>query len=462
MATITAAMSNSHRHSNSRLPAERKQHRHTSSRNEICSDDEETDSLDCFQELSGPHGFAVEHGAVEDGDLTDISLAKGVALQSGVGSQAGCDRLSSRKSLASRIANDETNNKGASFGEEDDCTTVTLSITSSSNGGSNKSSSRGSADAARRRISVANSLAARLARRTAMASFEADSSSPMPIVFDSQPQNEPISPLATPSPTDHRTARKVAHGQPETLPPLKQFGARTDAPPNPNASMQMRSLEAIVARKNAGPRWGQWWTARGHDGEGGATQTKSEEHHGGGGTLQDDAGGSPPAPGNVVREAGGSEHQPPVHHHRGRLSTGSGAGFDGNATTGDGDDDDEGGSRNGSVQNETKQRRSWKNRFSFRSSQLDSMLDRDYEDPYLDSISLGSESTSSSSGAGGPGSTGSFSLESADPTEASVDSARAAARRSAANEKVNQRRRRWSRLWRAQEFSRDAPTVHVI
>lgn len=305
----------------------------------------------------------------------------------------------------------EKENNG--FSEETDCTTVTLSTSTSDRSGSSWGKTR----------LASNPWAARFVRTT----NEQETTLPLTLAVD---QTHTVSPLSTPSPTGQRSRKVFSEQVLETPhPPLKQFGAQSDAPQV--AALQIQSLEAIMAKKKNDGRLGHWWRKDLQQ----QKQQQEKEY------LEEEEESSVAAESTTssMKSIGDKTASFRWGHFLGRSSSNSTMTLNEDETivTGDGED-----SR---VAHEKHQRKSWKNRFSFRPSLMDTMLD-DIDNPYFDSVSLSSE-CSSSFGC----STASVSEIKSNENDSSTE-----------NSNGKSHRRRWSRLWRAQEFSQEVPTVHMI
>ncbi|KAL3932985.1 MAG: hypothetical protein SGBAC_010597 [Bacillariaceae sp.] len=364
-------------------PTERN-HQGTSSRdNSYNSIDEDS--------LQEPHDstqtFIVEH--IDEKSLMDISL-----LESKL-----------HEPIKNYDISIEKENNG--FSEDSDCTTVTLSTSTSDRSGSSWGKTR----------QASNPWAARFVRTT----NEQGKTLPLPLAVD---QTHTVSPLSTPSPTGQRS-RKVFNEQvlEAPHPPLKQFGAQSDAPQV--AALQIQSLEAIMAKKKNDGRLGHWWRKDLHQ-----QQQQQEKEY-----LEEEAASTS----SSMKSVGDKTATFRWGRFLGRSSSSSTMTLNEDETivTGDGEDSQ--------VAHEKHQRKSWKNRFSFRPSLMDTMLD-DIDNPYFDSVSLSSECSSSFDW-----STSSVSEIKSSENDSTMIS----------NNGISQSRR-WSRLWRAQEFSQEAPTVHMI
>jgi len=414
-------------------------HKRTSSRDNSYGIDEDLSAGDCcFQEeqgSGGPPKFIVEH--IDEKNLMDVSL-----LESKHGAKRSKDLYEDPmiKKYDISIKKEDIGFVGEDL--DDDCTTVTLSTTTSDRSGSNNNSDR-SAGGTKRTTTrlLLNPWAARFVRTNA------EKTVPLPLSLD---QTHSVSPLSTPSPTNQKS-RKVFDEQQvlETtpLPPLKQFGAQSETPPI-TAALQIQSLEAIMMAKNKNNnkendgRWGgHWWSKE---------QREKEQQ------LLEDASVAAESTTSSMKSTG----ERTASFRWGRfLGSSSNMPLDGDETTltgGDGEESQEPTANH----HQRKQRKSWKNRFSFRPSQMDTMLD-DIDDPYFDSISLSSE-CSSSFGGSSTTSSSAYTLGSNNDPMSEQIGANENDTTTTTTTTDKQQRRRWSRLWRAQEFSRDAPTVHMI
>lgn len=310
--------------------------------------------------------------------------------------------------------------KTIGFGEEEeDYTTVTLSTTTSNYSDRSGSSSNRNDDNNPRK---ANLWAARFVRLN-------NQQEELKLVMD---LSHTVSPLSTPSPTNQKS-RKVFHDQVETPhPPLKQFVAQSDAPLV--AALQIQSLEAVMAKKKNEGRLGLWWTKE---------QQEKEQHE----EISVTAESTTSSSTNSTGERSAS-------FRWGRFLGSSNNILDGEETILSGGDGRESQPVNHHHHHQGE-RRSWKERFSFQPSQLDTMLD-DVKDPYLDYISLGSDCSSSDDG-----STTSSMDGRNDPKSEVNDSGNDSSAQGSDGNKTH--RRRWSRLWRGQEFTSDySSTVHMI
>ncbi|CAJ1950281.1 unnamed protein product [Cylindrotheca closterium] len=343
------------------------------------------------------------------------------------------------------------NNNNYEFGEEEegDCTTITLSTTTSNS--DDRSGSRSDCNSpvkATKRLLV-NPWAARFVPTHHTQQQQGEVTIPLPLTLD---QTHTVSPLSTPSPTNQKSRKVFTEDQ--QLPPLKQFGAKSDAPLV--AALQIQSLEAIMAKKKKQneDRWGHWWSKEQQEKEHQEQQRQQQQ-------MEEDSTMTAESTTSSSMKSTGEKS---ASFRWGRFLGSSNNTLDGDETTATTAEEEEEEADCKSPNSQRQQRKSWKQRFSFQPShQMDTMLD-DIDDPYLDSISLGSESSSSSYGDGSISSV--YSLEQEESSTNDEDTKKSQIKGSEndiTTIPTTRHRRRWSRLWRAQEFSCDSsPTVHMI